>query len=522
MAHTHSTNTAQLRQYFEHPRCQQFQRQNGITRRRTDGSPAAISGEYTGDDNAAVSDNFDKEAPEKSLSPLLLLGLMYTYTISGAYAIEESVMGGGPLLALASIVFIPIFMAAPTAVVVTELAAAIPSNASVLIWTQVSFSRVIYFASVLQTLLLTFVDNALFPVLVSEYVCTSVECTTWQNKMLRTAMLLFTYILNIIGVKTVGWVSVAVSVATVVPVSLLFVLHLFQTGFYLNWPAISFIPDEIDWPTFIATASWNLCGLEQVATVTEETKTPHKTIMRALIPLMGLAFLTYIPPILTGASTRKGLPDISEWTTGYWAEVALTVGGIPLQVLVVVASAFSAFGLTMSALCTTTQVIAGTALTGVFPEPIGRILYQRNKRFGTYHWTLTINALITGIFGIVLDFGPLVKVDQVLYGVRIVMLYMSFVIIRYRYPHLDRPYRVPLEGYQLLIFIIPGLLFTALTVVAMMEDTQTIIVNVSVLVGSFVISGIYCTFIHKEEFHGGIVTEPLHQVTAEDDDEEEK
>ncbi|KAH9599788.1 Amino acid/polyamine transporter I [Trypanosoma melophagium] len=514
MSLNHPSDTVQQSQYFEHPRCRLIQRPNGTTSSRK-GAATTPTGESRGEDNTDVSENFDKEAPERTLSPLLLLGLMYTYTISGAYAIEESVMGGGPLLALIIIVLIPIFMAAPTAVVVTELGSAIPSNASYLMWINISFHRIIYFTMVILSILLNSVDNALFPVLLSEYVCASVYCTPVVNKLLRTGMLLFTYILNLIGVQAVGRVSVALSFLTVFPVFLLFVMHLFKTGFYLNWPGISFIPDEIDWPIFITTASWNLCGLEQVATVTEETKTPHRTIMRALVPLMGLAFLTYIPPILTGASIKKGPPDISEWTTGYWANISLAVGGTPLQVLVVIASAFSAFGLTLSALCTTTQIVAGTALTGVFPDAVGRLLYQRNKRFGTFHWTLTINTLITGIFGILLDFGPLVKVDQVLYGIRIVMLFIAFLIIRRRYPHLERPYRVPLEGYQLLILIIPGLLFAALTIVAMMDDRLTVIINLSVLGGSIVLSVLYCTFIKKNDFHGRVVTEPLRETEEE-------
>ncbi|EAN94753.1 putative amino acid permease/transporter [Trypanosoma cruzi] len=496
------------RQYFEHPRWHLLRRNNAAVGGTTSDVP---TGNLPSEQGTGVSDDEKKNVPKRTLSSLMLLGIMYTYTTSGAYAIEETVMGGGPLLTLVVITLIPVLMAMPTALVVAELATAIPSNAGFLMWVSVSFHRVLYFSMVIQSLLLIFIDNALYPVLFSEYVCTTISCTTVANRGFRAGMLFVTYILNLTGVRAVGMVSVMLTVATIVPFVLMFSMHLFKNNFYLNWPAISFIPANIDWSTFISTASWNLCGLEQVATVTEEVKTPHRTIIRALVPLLGLCYLTYIPPILTGSSSKKGPPDISKWKTGYWSYVAYSVGGSPLQVLLIMGSFFSAFGMMISSLCTTSQVIAGVAYTEVFPGPVNRILYQRNKRFGTYHWTLTINALITGLFSVFLDFGLLVKSDQVLYGIRVVVIFLSFLIIRHRYPHLSRPFRLPLEGYKLGVMIFPLLLFMALTVVAMMEDTQKVTVNLLVIGGTLVLSFIYCFFIRKGEFFGRVVTETVEE-----------
>ncbi|ESL09164.1 amino acid permease/transporter [Trypanosoma rangeli SC58] len=324
-------------------------------------------------------------------------------------------------------------------------------------------------------------------------------------------MLFLTYILNVVGIQAVGTASVVLTVITIIPFLVMFTMYLVNDTFYLNWPAISFVPSEIDWPTFVSTASWNLCGLEQAAAVSEEIKAPHRTIIRALVPLLGLAYFTYIPPILTGASVKKGPPDLSEWTTGYWSIVAAEIGGVPLQVFLVVGSGFSAFALMLSSLCTTTQTIAGIAYTEVFPGPVNRILYARNERFGTFHWTITINALITGIFSVFFDFGPLVKTDQVLYGIRVVMIFLAFFIMRHRYPQLTRPFRVPLEGYKLGVLLFPTVLFVALTVVAATEDLQTIIVNLSVIAGTILLSCIYCFFIRKGEFYGRVVTETVEE-----------
>ncbi|CCD15685.1 unnamed protein product [Trypanosoma congolense IL3000] len=499
-------NAVTERQYFEHPRCHLFRQARG----EPDNTIGSLSADIEGQpaDGQAPSAT-DKHGPEKSLSPLILMGLMYTYTTSGAYAIEETVLGGGPLLGIISIILVPLLMAGPTTVVVAEMATAIPSNAAYLMWYCIAFNRVVYFAMVLLTLLFIFIDNALYSVLISEYVCTAVTCSDAATKLLRLGMVLITYSLNVMGVQTVGRLSIALSVVTVTPFLLMFSMHMIKSNFYLNWPAISYIPTKIDWATFLMTTSWNLCGLEHAATVVEETKAPQTTFIRALVPLLGLAYLTYIPPILTGASMREGMPDLSEWTTGFWSHVAYAVGGVPLKVIMIVASALSAHGLLLSSLCTTTQIISGIAYSEVFPGPINRMLYKRNKCFGTFHWTLTINALLSALFGMFLDFGPLIKVNQVFYGIRVLMIFVSFLILRYRYPYLERPFRVPLEGKMLLLLIIPMLLFAGLVVLGMAESVESVIVNCSVLAATIVISLVYCLLIRKEGFYGRIVTEPL-------------
>nr|CCC53219.1 putative amino acid permease/transporter [Trypanosoma vivax Y486] len=502
---------ATQRQYFEHPRSHLIRRRDGGNSEPVD-APSMEEGQVTG---AQVAGDVDKVVHKKHLSALMLMALMYTYTISGAYAIEETVLGGGPLLGIISIFIIPIFMSAPTAIIVSEMATALPSNAAFLMWYSIAFHSVVYFVMVILSLLLIFVDNALYSVLISEYICSATTCSETTNKLLRAGMLLLTYTLNIIGIEAVGNVSIVLSFVTLFPFLLLFAVHLVKGGFYLNWPAISYIPSTIDWATFITTSSWNLCGLEQAATVVEEVKTPRKTFLRALVPLLALAYLTYIPPILTGSSVRRGPPDLSEWTTGFWSHVAWIVGGLPMQMIMVCASALSAMGLMLSTLCTTTHVIAGVAYTEVFPGPINRILYRRNKRFGTYHWTLTINALITGLFGVFFDFGPLVKVDQVLYALRVIMIFISFLVIRHRYPHLERPFKVPLEGKQLYMIGIPIVLFVGLLIVAMTHDVQTVIVNFSVLGAAIVISLVYCLLIKKEGFYGRVVTETIDESMDE-------
>ncbi|KPA76971.1 putative amino acid permease/transporter [Leptomonas pyrrhocoris] len=446
--------------------------------------------------------------PRRALSTLLLTGLMYTVTISGAYGIEESVMGGGVMLTIISVVVIPVVVGGPTALVVAELASAVPSNAGFLMWIKLSFHRTVYFAMAILSLFYIATDNALYPTMFSEYTCTAVECSTAGAISLRLGMLTLTFLLNMFGVETVGVASVVLTVLTVVPFVLMFLKQQLDSHFYVNWPAVTYVPtDSMNWPMFLATASWCLSGLEQAGSVVEDIKDPQRTIIGSLIPLMGLAFITYIPPIITGASVSHGAIDLSQWTTGYWAEVSYQVGGTPLKVITVAGSVLSAFGLTLSALCTSTRILSGMALTEAFPGRVSEWLSFRSARYGTYPWTLILNTALTAVFSSVLTFGALVKIDQCLYGIRVIVILISFYRIRHLYPHLQRPFRIPLDGWKLHAMMgVATASYVVLTVVSAWEVEVAILCTVVVAV-AFVAAFLYCHFYRQHDFLGRVVTE---------------
>ncbi|KAK7194118.1 amino acid permease/transporter [Novymonas esmeraldas] len=471
------------------------------------GSPLAYA---TKTDGASMSEpSLEEAAPpqRRTLSTLLLTGLMYTFTISGAYGIEESVMGGGALLTIVCILVFPVIMGAPTALVVAELGSAVPSNAGFLMWIKLSFHRTVYLSMAIMSLIYIAVDNALYPAMFSEYFCSAVSCSDTEAKCLRVGMLLVTYVLNMLGVEAVGVASVVLTVLTAAPFLLMFLQQQLTTGFYVNWPAVATIPKSVRWTTFISTASWCLSGLEQAGAVVEEVEDPQRTLIGSLIPLMGLAVITYVPPILTGASISTGPIDLSEWTTGYWTQVSFQVGGDVLKFITVAGGILSAFGLSLSALCTTTRIISGMALTEAFPGEVGVWLSRRNMRFGTYHWTLTLNTILTGIFSTVLGFGVLVQVDQCIYGIRVIAIIISFYRFRTLYPHLPRPFRIPFGGWRLHLMMGVALASSAaLVIISLCEETLTVVLCAAVVGGSCLASLLYCHFVRRHDFAGRIVT----------------
>lgn len=470
-------------------------------------------------DDSPGSEDSDRAPPKRQvLSTIMVIGLMYSYTTGGAYGIEESVLGGGPLLTIISVLVLPVIMGLPIALAVAELSSSIPSSAGFLIWIKLTTHRAVYLAMVIISIIYTFVDNALYPVIFSEYVCSAMTCSKAAQAGWRLGILVVAFVLNILGVQAVGVTSVVLSVLTLFPFVLMLVIHMIKNKMYFNTEAIDYIPSNINWTLFIATVSWNVSGVEQAGALAEEVANPQKTIIRALIPLIGLFMVTYIPPILVGASTNRGPINLDEWDTGFWTEVSYRTGGTFLQVVLLIGSFLSGFGLTLSSLCTTSRLIAGTALTEAVPGKVGTWLCAKNRRFGTYHWAITFNFVLTAVFSTVFDFGPLVQADQVLYGIRLAAIFYSLWRCRVIYPFLPRPFRIPLEGWPLNVMIVISILLSLmLIVVSTVQDVQTVIISSSIVGGAIVVSWIYCFFFHKEEFLGQVVT-----VTPDTEEEEEE
>lgn len=500
----------QISQHFEHP---------PKSHHYHDELSGTIDGESPG------SSDRDSTTPKRQvLSTIMVIGVMYSYTTGGAYGIEESVQGGGALLSIISILVIPVIMGMPIALAVAELSSCIPSSAGFLIWIKLSTHRAIYMNMVIMSLIYTFVDNALYPVTFSEYVCSAMTCSKAATVGFRLGILAIAFVLNILGIQAVGITSVILTMLTMAPFILMFFIHVIKTKFYFNTEAIDYIPPHVDWTLFIATASWNLSGLEQAGSLAEEVANPQKTMIKALFPLIGLAILTYLPPILVGASTWSGPIDLDEWSTGFWTEVSFRTGGTFLKVVLLIGSVLSGFGLTLASICTTSRLIAGTALTEAIPGKVGSWLCARNERFGTYHWAIALNFVMTGVFCSALDFSALVQADQVLYGIRLAAIFYSLWRCRVLYPYLPRPFRIPFSGWPLNTMIVISIMLSiGLSVISMIMDTETIIITMSILGGSTLISCIYCFFFHKEEFLGRVVTvvnEEIEPLEMDDADQE--
>eukprot|EP00658_Telonema_sp_P-2_P039217 TRINITY_DN28050_c0_g1_i2.p1 TRINITY_DN28050_c0_g1~~TRINITY_DN28050_c0_g1_i2.p1 ORF type:complete len:359 (-),score=94.48 TRINITY_DN28050_c0_g1_i2:35-1111(-) len=158
------------------------------------------------------------------------------------------------------------------------------------------------------------------------------------------------------------------------------------------------------------------------------------------------------------------------------------------------------------------------------PRPVSKVLFTYNTRFGTPHWSIIINTIFTGVFATFFDFSYLVVIDEVLYGIRILFIFLACIKLRYAYPTLERPYRVPVSNDKLaLLLILPILYCITLIVVSASVDATTAGIIIGVGIGVMIFSYFYCKFFRPHGFDGKIirVEEIVHSESCTEDEDNE-
>ncbi|CCW61369.1 unnamed protein product [Phytomonas sp. EM1] len=442
--------------------------------------------------------------PKAVLTTLTLFGVMYASTISGGYGMEDSVRAGGPLLSIVFLCLIPFAWGIPVSLCVAELSCAIPSNAGPAMWVNCAFPSWVTFTTVIWTTFLSTVDNSLYPAILADY-CTVLFDFDWIAKIfVKIGFLSLCMIINIVGFRLLGPLSVFIVIITLVPFILMFVLQL-QNG--LSWERISYVPEAVDWALFLPVVTWNFSGFEAVGNVIEEVQNPNSTYIRALVLMIIASLFTYIPPILAGASV-KALESVpfEDWDDGFWVKVGGAVGGTPLAATVLFGGAMSMFGLMTTLIATTSRSLAGIAGINAFPSFISNWLQKYSMTFNAHVNAIVLNTILTGTLSIFFTFKTLVQVDQVLYALRLVTILFAFLKLRFRQPLLERPYRAPGGNFAACLWAGIPISFSLFLIAMTMAGNSLIMYSSTILVlGTILISVVTVRFFKRDGFEGSLV-----------------
>lgn len=448
----------------------------------------------------------EETRPKAVLTTLTLLGVIYTASISGGYGLEDSVSAGGPFLTILFLCMIPFVWGIPVSLCVAELACAIPSNAGPIMWVNCAFPSWVTFTSVLWTAFLNAVDNSLYPALFADYAATLFHLTWGHKAMLKIGFLSLCATVNIVGVMFVGAFSVGIMFITILPFFLMFVL---QLPHGMNWERISYIPPKIDWALFLPVVAWNFSGFDSAGNVIEEVRNPNPTFIHALILMIFAALATYIPPILAGASAPKlDHVPFEQWGDGFWIKVGEAVGGTPMAATVMVGGAISTLGLMTTLLATTSRSLAGMGTLNAFPTFFSTWLAKYSEKHKTPVNAIITNTVVTSVLSIFLTFQTLVKVDQVLYALRLIMILASFLKLRHAQPLLERPYLAPGGKYMALIWAGVPIAFSLFLIIMTLTGDRIILYSSLLLIfGTIAVSFITIRFFRPDGFEGELVEE---------------
>lgn len=391
-------------------------------------------------------------APKRPAMNLLALVAATFFVVSGGpYGLEEIVSSHGYRHTLILLCLVPLVWSLPTALLVGELASALPKEGGFYAWTQralgpfwgvqqawMSLAMSLFDMAIYPTLLVTYLGR-LFPALAD----TSLGTPGWWAGFAMIALSVFW---NIRGSRAVGYASLVLGAALLLPFVAMLGATLLGFGPVSNAEAFALLsaPAPHDhnglsgaplWIGGVMLCMWNYMGWEFASTVASEVERPQRTYPKAMIVTVILVAACYVLPIL--AATKSGLPATA-WTTGSWVDVGRRLGGEPMAWAVGIGGALCGLGMFNVLVMSYSRLPVALAHDGFLPRWIG---YRSPKSGAPTYAILLAAVLYAACMG--LGFRRLVEIDVMLYGAVLLLEFLALIVLRIREPQLARPFRIP-------------------------------------------------------------------------------
>jgi amino acid transporter len=390
---------------------------------------------------------------KKEVTALGLIAATYFMVSGGPYGLEDLIAQTGYGLAILILCLVPFLWALPTALMVGELASAIPDTGGFYVWVKRALGKFWGFQEVWLSLAASIFDLGIYPLLFISYlgVLAPNLVAGWHGPAIATGLVLACLGWNIRGAKSVGDGSVGLGLAMVSPFVALTMVGLWHAHAH---PALA---AHVAHPALmggVMVAMWNFMGWDNASTIATEVENPQKTYPRAMILTLLVIIASYLLPI--GAAMLFGIP-LSAWATGSWAAVGGAVAGPIIRDLIVVGGMISSAGMLLSLIMSYSRLPVAMAKDKLIPAAFEKLNAVSLPLIALF----ALGTVWLTAFG--LNFNRLVMLDILLYGTSLVLEFVALAVLRWKEPELVRPFRVP--GGKLGAVAI-GIVPTALLVMA--------------------------------------------------------
>ena len=343
----------------------------------------------------------------------------------------------GPGMTLVLLILTPILWSAPVALVMAELASAMPDEGGYVTWTRQAFGSYWAFQVGWWSWIDSFVDVAVYPALFVEYLrFWMLEMAPLERWLLVLAFIVVLTGLNLSGVRPTGHAAVALAIVSLAPVSALTVAAL--VGPHVS-PWTPLAPAGQGLTTLglgLAVVMWNYSGWDTPSTILGEARSPERAFRSATFLALPVLTAAYVLPM--GAALASGAMPWSQWTTGVLPTIARSVGGEWLGHAVAAGAVLSTAGLFMSLMLTNSRLPYVMARDQTMPRWLGVV----DPRFGTPWRAIVVSAALYAGFA-AFSFKELIVLNVWLYSLSLLVELAAFVRLRVVAPEMPRPWRVP-------------------------------------------------------------------------------
>lgn len=365
---------------------------------------------------------------------LPLLAVTYFMVSGGPYGVEDILGGAGFARAVVILMVLPILWSLPSALMIGELASAIPAEGGFYVWVRRALGPFWGYQEGWLSLSASIFDMAIYPAIFVLYLGQFNSSLTdgWHGYAWSLAVVLICCIWNLRGAPSVGAGSLLMFALLLTPF-IIFVILAVWRGLTLH-PAVQWSGpgSSTTLATAVLVAMWNYMGWDNASTVAQEVENPQRSYPRVMVISAVLVAVSYILPL--AAMALAGLSSDS-FATGDWATAASAVGGPLLGLAVIAGGSITGIGMFNALVLSYTRVPMAMAQDGMLPRFVGRV----NKR--GVPWVSILLCGMAWALALKLPFERLISIDLILYGSSLLLEFAALIVLRIREPRLERPFK---------------------------------------------------------------------------------
>jgi len=410
-----------------------------------------------------------------------LVAATYFMVSGGPYGIEDILGGAGYARAILILLLLPLLWSLPTALMIGELASAIPAEGGFYVWVRRGLGPFWGFQEGWLSLTASVFDMALYPSIFVLYLGKFSPALTAGSRAYcwSLAVVVVCCLWNLLGAPEIGDDSVWLFALLLAPFAVFVALgfwHGLTVHPAMHWERTAAAPGaSLGLSTAILVALWNYMGWDNASTIAREVENPQRNYPRAMIGAALLTALTYILPL--AAMAVAGLSP-QGFSTGSWAIVGSALGGPLLSMAVVAGGVICGVGMFNALMMSYTRLPIAMAADGLLP----RVLLSRNRR--GVPWVSVFVCGVGWALALRLPFERLISIDLILYGSSLILEFVALIVLRRREPDLPRPFRAGSFSFACLLAVGPTVLIAYALYASRSEtlgDPGTRFANVSAL-----------------------------------------
>ncbi|HEY0161187.1 MAG TPA: APC family permease [Edaphobacter sp.] len=415
----------------------------------------------------------------RKLRLLPLLAATYFMVSGGPYDLEDIIGFGGYGYALLLLALLPFVWSFPTAMMLGELASAVPAEGGFYAWVKRAMGPFWGFQEAWLSLAASVFDMAIYPTTFVLYLQHLAPSLTQGHRalLLELAVVVAAVLWNLRGAAAVGEGSLKLWIIAISPFLTLVGIAIY-TGLNPGHGHASLaVPANKNFSTAILVAMWNYMGWDNATTIANEVENPQRNYPRVMLMAAVMVMLTYVVPI--AAVAWAGIPA-ERFSTGAWVDAAHILSGPALALAVVLAGSLDDFGTFSNLTLSYTRLPHALAEDGFLPKIFTKRLPNGSP------WVAVLVCGLCWALALGFSFERLITIDLVLYGLSMILEFVALILLRRKEPSLPRPFRIPGPDW---VPVLLGVCPAALTAYALYASRTETVAGIPALVFSLLIAG---------------------------------